>query len=301
MITRNNVTLPEYQYYGQRLHAQNPVDRVTVIPHEPVEFTGSTTSSGDIFTALRQLREREGADPWQFYYGIIDPCDDGPSFSGVASVPNHGSDGLPDKSDSNQRTGWGRYRNDGRHAGTFVHELGHQQGRRHVDCGGPAGPDPNYPNATGDIAVFGWDIFSTSSIWEPNDKDYMSYCNPSWVSEYGWNLAYPWIAEISRWPSEHVHGSPTPMLYATIQPGRVDQFWTGKVTGTVSVPASVYSVSFYSGASLLATQYAERDEVPEDPHAFFLNTPLPQTWNQVTHVVWTDGLSRTAVPRARIK
>jgi hypothetical protein len=303
MTDRGGELVPEHEYYRQRLIAQNPVSDATVMVHDVVNFTGSAESSGDIFTLLRQVREEDEADDWQFYYGIIEPCDEGPSFSGVASVPGHGSDGLPDRNDGNRRTGWGDYREDGRHAGTFVHEVGHEQGRSHVICGGASGPDPNYPNQTGNIDVYGWDIYTEDSIHPPDNKDYMSYCGPSWVSEYAWNLMEPWIAEVSLWRLEQEFSSqpPTRMLYATVQPGKAIDWWTGSIRGAADVARSAHEISFYSNGRLLETKVAEEEEVHKQPGAYFLSVELPSRWSEVTHLVYSDGNSQQAVARAAIR
>lgn len=303
MTDRGGVSMPEHEYYRQRLAAMNPTSDATVVVHDVVEFDGSAEESSDIFTLLRQLRDEDGAADWQFYYGLIEPCDEGPSFSGIASVPGHGDDGLPDRNDGQRRTGWGDYRPDGRSAGTFVHEIGHEQGRRHVVCGEPSGTDPNYPNDTGDIEVYGWDVFTSDSIRPPDNKDYMSYCGPSWVSEYAWNLMEPWIEEVSRWRSEQDLSSvpPTPMLYATIQPGKPGAWWTSEVRGYPALEPSVHWISFYAGGRLVDMKQAEREEVREQPGAYFLSCELPKNWSQVTHVVHHDGDSSEAVDVASIR
>jgi hypothetical protein len=87
-----------------------------------------------------------------------------------------------------------------------VHEIGHTQGRYHVDCGGAGGPDPNYPYAGGNTETWGYanEAFTTLP---PSYKDYMSYCGPTWVSDYGWDLVFPRIELISSWDLE---GNPPP-------------------------------------------------------------------------------------------
>lgn len=295
---RGGEEMPEHEYYRQRLIANNPVSDAELRVHEIVEFNGSAESSGDIFTLLRQTREADNAEDWEFYYGVIEPCDNGPSFSGVASRPGHGDDGLPDRNDGSRRTGWGDYREDGRHAGTFVHEIGHEQGRQHVDCGGPASPDPDYPNSEGEIGAWGWDIYS--GIFHPADeKDYMSYCGPRWISEYGWNLMQPWIAEMSQWPLEQLETTPTPMLYATVQPGRSTQWWTGSATGDKTAQSS-HSVDYYSGEQLILSAPAEREEVEEQAGAFFLSAPRPQEWSKITHIVHRDAHSMEVIDASSV-
>ncbi len=79
---------------------------------------------------------------------------------------------------------------------TLAHELGHNQGRKHVDCGGPANPDPNYPYPTNQIGnvsptgYYGFDPKTRTPIPPNRAKDYMSYCSPEWTSDYTWRAIY---------------------------------------------------------------------------------------------------------------
>ncbi len=76
---------------------------------------------------------------------------------------------------------------------TMAHEMGHQLGRDHAPCGGVGAGDPGYPayepydpagTPGASIGEYGLDIID-SIIHIPNEKDYMSYCGPGWVSIYG--------------------------------------------------------------------------------------------------------------------
>jgi hypothetical protein len=75
---------------------------------------------------------------------------------------------------------------------TLAHELGHNVGRKHVDCGGPENTDSGYPYPTdqldnvGPDAHYGFDINSRTPIPPNGAKDLMSYCDPVWTSDYTW-------------------------------------------------------------------------------------------------------------------
>ncbi len=66
---------------------------------------------------------------------------------------------------------------------TIAHELGHNWGRNHAPCGGPAGIDQNVPYANARIGVFGFDVIART-VMDSERRDVMSYCGPEWVSDY---------------------------------------------------------------------------------------------------------------------
>jgi hypothetical protein len=75
--------------------------------------------------------------------------------------------------------------------GTMAQEIAHAMGRAHAPCGNPAGIDKKYPYTSGGIGVWGWDIIEKELI-DPDDRvfDFMSYCNPVWVSDYTFKALY---------------------------------------------------------------------------------------------------------------
>jgi hypothetical protein len=98
---------------------------------------------------------------------------------------------------------------------TLAHEIAHNQGRQHVDCGGPDDPDPNYPYPTdqidnvGNSNHYGFDVRSLIPIPPNGAKDFMSYCTPKWTSDYTWKALFnslalspvPGLAPLSAAPS----------------------------------------------------------------------------------------------------
>lgn len=67
--------------------------------------------------------------------------------------------------------------------GIIAHELGHNLNLRHAPCGGAAGPDPEYPYPDGSIGTWGYDFGSDSPV-HPSTSELMSYCGPSWISDF---------------------------------------------------------------------------------------------------------------------
>ena len=68
-------------------------------------------------------------------------------------------------------------------AETIAHELGHNLSLRHADCGEPAGIDLSFPHENGRTGVWGYDP-RDGSLVPPDRVDLMSYCDPTWVSDY---------------------------------------------------------------------------------------------------------------------
>ena len=67
---------------------------------------------------------------------------------------------------------------------TIAHELGHNLSLRHADCGDPAGADLSFPHDNARSGVWGWDPRDGGSLAPPDRADFMSYCDPTWVSDY---------------------------------------------------------------------------------------------------------------------
>jgi hypothetical protein len=129
---------------------------------------------------------------------VVRPCDGGPDGVGgqAISIP-----GFPTQTNGWARTAVGRwYSSLSSTANTFVHEVGHTQGRAHIYCSGEeGGTDPSYPYEGGDIGTWGFGVLDFSLHTPTNGKDYMTYCGNTWVSDWGWSKVVPYIREITTW------------------------------------------------------------------------------------------------------
>ena len=111
------------------------------------------------------LRVAEGTS--RHYYGVVH-LDYSAGIAGVGYI------GLP--------TAIGYDRVDDRSRVT-AHEMGHNFGRQHSPCGGPAGIDPNYPEADGRTGAYGYDL-QDNLLKFPFQPDIMGYCGSPWISPY---------------------------------------------------------------------------------------------------------------------
>jgi hypothetical protein len=101
-----------------------------------------------------------------------------------------------------------------------AHELGHVLGRYHAPCGGAPGPDLRFPDPTGAILAHGWDrsvgsptAGQRATYRSPQTKDFMSYCSPAWISEYGYRSAIVVQQARGAAPARMAARAPTAVLH----------------------------------------------------------------------------------------
>lgn len=142
------------------------------------------------------LRSRPG--PCTSYIGTVDPsAGSGSSIAGNGAMPPWFANSSMSKMQTTcvnpTKAPWACPR-----GGIVVaHELGHNAGRDHVNCpmGVPEDPDSGYPYPIDMItmitlrdpaAEYGFDPITRRAIDPRTTADLMSYCQPSWISDYTW-------------------------------------------------------------------------------------------------------------------
>ncbi|MBV1861010.1 MAG: hypothetical protein KUG77_21515 [Nannocystaceae bacterium] len=219
------VTDDEMQYLSDQLFMQNPVQRVEIERRAPTTYSGSLNSFSPLLGFLADLRAQDNADPAAYYYGVVQPCDGGAEGVGgqAISIPD-----FPTLDNAWTRVSMGRwYGSLGSTANTFVHEVGHTQGRRHVYCNGDeGGPDPSYPYEAGDLGVWGFGILDFTLYTPTNGKDYMTYCGNTWVSDWTWGKVLPFIEEITGWgAADAAPNSQRRVLVGLVDPTAGEETW----------------------------------------------------------------------------
>ncbi len=99
---------------------------------------------------------------------------------------------------------------------TFAHELGHNMGLRHAPCGVViVNPDPNFPYEDGSIGVFGYETRDgNTQMADPAEYwDLMTYCDPSWISDYHFIKAMEFRREHESLVLRSVDPEPTLLLW----------------------------------------------------------------------------------------
>jgi hypothetical protein len=226
--------------FEDALFQQNGIESLEMTIHAPYKVDYDMVSFNGLsrlVNEMSQLRTAEGADDNVYYYGLFDSCNgcigDG-GLGGGCTVGLAANITGADPSDARDRAAVGQLI--GNPAETFVHEIGHTQGRQHVYCAGAGvqaqGTDPSYPYEDGRIGVWGFGVRDYQMRHPTANSDYMSYCGKVWVSDWQWNATYSRIVALSKWaksgagqPAEE-HGA-TGVLIGAVDPNGEQMWWTG--------------------------------------------------------------------------
>ncbi len=141
-----------------------PVKELGVTAHEPV--LSSTNNAWRLFYQTEAIRALEGANG--HYMGMM--AGEGTGVAGLGYQPGRVSFSRPD-------------------ASVIVHELGHNMNLGHAPCGSPNAIDPEFPQIDGSIGAPGYDFRDGGALVDAFTSDLMSYCDPHWISEYGFSTA----------------------------------------------------------------------------------------------------------------
>jgi len=267
--------------FEDALYQQNAVETIEFTVRAPYPVTYSMTAfSGlsKLVSEMSQLRTDDGADPNVYYYGLFDNCGGCIGSGGGQSGCTVGLAADitgPDKTDARYRASVGQLNNGG--VDTFVHEVGHTQGRRHIECSGAgvdaAGTDPSYPHADGRIGIWGFGIRDFKLRHPTAYSDYMSYCGSTWVSDWQWNATYSRIKTLTGWGKSDA-GAPAGsdgalagdgVLIGAVDPDGQQIWWTGP--GDLSSgrePSATHRVifEFADGEVETTTQVSVRAHYP---------------------------------------
>jgi hypothetical protein len=163
------------------LHAWLPVSEVEMtVADEPLEAERDLSEEVQWALLLGDVaawRERARLDDDVFVYGVVGYA---PQLSGIAGIAAtvaveapywRVAAGILEPVDEAENV-------------LVAHELGHALGRSHAPCGNPGGPDRNYPYENASIGVAGVDLRDGVLRAPELYVDFMSYCQPAFVSDY---------------------------------------------------------------------------------------------------------------------
>ena len=286
------------QMFRDFMFMMNPIEDLQIEMHAPIPWDKPLSDFDELNSFMSGLRADENAPPNYYYFGLVDVCSGGLGGAGgkAFGIPKGGT--AASKADAWQRVSGGLslVKSPDWSAETFVHEVGHSQGRYHVHCNGQeGGPDWSYPYPNGEIGEWGFGVINYTLYHPTVHRDYMTYCHPVWASTFGWNKTYPTIKTLSSWdmagpaaPEEPV-GS---ILVGSIYPNGKETWIT--VPGDVHPEdlSAVHSVEFMAGGQKLAAHPAAYLPEP-DGDIVHVVARLPDGFEKATEIVRVAGEKRT--------
>ena len=296
------------QLFYDYMYMMMPIDQLEIEIRPNVDWDGELTSFVPLNQYMAGLRVDENADPEVFYYGLVDVCSGGLGGAGGLANGIPSDPASPDVAYQRVSSGLSLPGNPEFSADTFVHEVGHSLGRRHVTCNGEeGGPDPSYPIEGGDLGEWGFGVVDFQLRHPTVYKDYMTYCNPAWVSTWGLNKVYPVIRTLSMWDADYPGADsvdkPTPaagsVLIGNILPDGSESWYT--VPGRIGTDERSETTRIeFETPSGRVRQGVRVTELP-DVGGTMVIAELPVGFDQIGTITRIEGDQRFDVQRSAVR
>jgi hypothetical protein len=175
--------------YRQAFETIYPVARVDLRVLDPVPWYEEVAADGtgweDLLVELIDQRALSD-NPREYYFGLFEPADSFAEYCAEGCVAGLSPLVTEDViHESLLRAGIGLAFPSSSPELTMVHEVGHAHGREHSPCGLYGQPsDPGYPHDDATLGRWGYDQ-ADRRLYNPEvHRDFMSYCQPMWTSDY---------------------------------------------------------------------------------------------------------------------
>lgn len=222
-------------------------------------YLGSYQGWTNLLDEISDLRGTDGASDDVYYYGI----------HGVDAGGLLGLGWVAGPDDPWYRAAIGVGWTGDTAPETAIHEIGHTHGREHAPCG-VSDPDPSFPHPGARLGVWGYSP-SRNELVDPNQYvDFMSYCDPIWISDYTYKALFQRLKHVSASPLIHVPAELQNRTYDRVKVLDHQAHWKDSVTlgrppvgrpisvavtsareGTRTMTASFFPYSDVSGGQLL--------------------------------------------------
>jgi hypothetical protein len=182
-----DTSMMQLTVYNNFLYDTYPIPQIDLTVHAPVDYPSEVQANGTGWNALLQfvanLRQTEAKGASRYYYGLFEPAASFGVFCASGCVEGLAMLGTQ-PTDTYSRAAVGLGFTGNTVARILLQELAHNMGRQHAPCGGAQNVDPNYPYPNGLIGSWGYSLTFKSMRAPTAYKDFMSYCQPQWVSDY---------------------------------------------------------------------------------------------------------------------
>jgi hypothetical protein len=279
---KGNVTDANKAQYLQTTQQMHPIASYSATVHadyttftlDTLEADNGNGAWGTILGEIDAVRLAESSP--KYYYGVAKV----EYTSGVAGVAYVSILGTTQGNGARAALGW-----DWLPSGSLVtaHELGHNWGRNHAPCGGPAGLDPQYPHSDGSTGTYGVNVTPTPTLEPPTDSDIMGYCANKWISDYTYRGVLNYLLN----PSPPFTGiasqpvQPSLLVWGHVRNGEVVLEPAFQVTARPSLPerAGPYTLEGRAddGSTLFALSFSPKEiaDAGGNQQSFAFTIPLP--------------------------
>lgn len=290
----------------QETRALLPLSELNIRVREPYTSQADTLEDGGIGLRdeIHLLRFIEAGGTNEYYHGILAwPASRYPfswGFAGIAYIGGWAALTLSHVE--------GVYRGDGPFGSTLAHELGHNLTLRHAPGCGAGGPDPNYPYSDAFTGVWGVD-FSTGGdfgrlISPARYRDFMSYCDPVWTSDFNFAKALEYRLELPPPPAAAPGGRAverTLLLWGRVQGGelRLEPVFEWDTPVKLSTSPGPYRLEGIdaAGARMFSMSFTP-DEVDHGGAGFLFAVPIEEGWaDELERVTLTGPEGFTTLDR----
>ena len=181
---------------------------------------------------------------------------------------------------------------------TVAHELGHNLTLRHAPGCGAGGPDPDYPYTDAYTGVWGVD-FSTGGdfgrlISPARHRDFMSYCDPWWVSDFSFAKALEYRMELPPVPAAPVGRAVerTLLLWGGVQDGelRLEPVFEWETPVKLPTSPGPYRLEGIDavGGSMFSMSFTP-DRIDHGGAGFLFAVPVEEGWADELEQVTLTG------------
>lgn len=268
--------------YKGLLESMFPIEASDVTVREAVGLKTALSASGNwgqVLDGMRGLRAQDAPPPDTYYMGLVVPAATAQAYCAgqcVAGIAYHN-----DRNMASLQVGLSLGFTGDQSARAVVHEIGHEHGLGHAPCQAAEGLDRAYPYQNASTGVWGFDA-RRMQIFDPGRyKDFMGYCEPTWISDYSYGKLFTRVRAVSAPQTFALRVGPASSMRALIVSSEGAVTWGQPWTESVPAGApEIATVEDQTGA-IVTRPTVYRTTVGDGGDAMVL-VPAPEPgWHRV--------------------